>query len=237
MKYKTHFTIVITCAVLSLFFTSCAIQKRHYRNGYYIQRSNTNNSKLEQQICSIEEREDSRATDGTAKTTSADSASPDVQITTIETLTAARSLTVAPDNSPLQEFIPIENHTYFDESVCNSKVKKTSNEAIQGKVPGKQEKKPWLTIAVWSLILALVFIPITISSPFGAVGWLICGMVLLVNALIFSIISINHYKRTRKTDRFDWHKAVATVIAFVSGIGLIVYGFWIWIAIAFAGLY
>ena len=36
MKYKTHFTIVITSAVLSLFLTSCMIEKRHYRGGYYI---------------------------------------------------------------------------------------------------------------------------------------------------------------------------------------------------------
>lgn len=39
MKYKTHFTIVITSAVLSLLLTSCSIEKRHYRNGYYMQHS------------------------------------------------------------------------------------------------------------------------------------------------------------------------------------------------------
>jgi len=229
MKLKIHLFQIIALIVLSLFLTSCAMEKRHYRKGYYVQHTNANNSKQEQQICSDKEREESRVNDVTAKTTSADSASLDVQSTVIANLTAGTFLAAPPDNSPVLEIIPIENQTYSDKSVCNSGAKKTSIESIRGEVPDKQKKKPWLTIAAWSVILALVLLLI-----FG-LGGAICAGVLIVNALIFSIISIGYCKRTRKTDRFDWRKAVATVIAFVSGFGLIVYGLWIWLVIAWGG--
>jgi len=235
MKIKKQLKLIVLLGMLSIFFAACSIEKRHYRNGYYIQHTKANNSKLGQRICSDKERQGSRATDGTAKTTAPDSASLDVQITTIENISAGTYLAARPDNSTIQEIIPNENQTHNNKSVCDSAVKKTSSESLQGKVPGKQKKKPWLKIAVCSLILAVAFIPIAISSLFGAAAWLICGAAFLVNALIFSIISIGNSKRTKKTDQLDWRKAVATVIALVSGIGLIVYGFCIWFMIAFAG--
>lgn len=39
MKFKIHLFLIIALIVLSLFLTSCAMEKRHYRNGYYMQHS------------------------------------------------------------------------------------------------------------------------------------------------------------------------------------------------------
>jgi hypothetical protein len=233
-------TLLLTCFAFifaALLLPSCSLEKRHYRKGYFVQRASGKFQQHGPAIQPIDDQINFAAMAPSETVGFHDTTSTPTLVGTSGCRLKDSSIgeehlqPVGFDISNVNESVANNN-----KSVCNSAVKKTSSESLQGKVPGEQKKNRWLKIAACSFIVALAFIPIAISSPFAAVAWLICGAALLVNALIFSIISIGYFKRERKTDRFDWRKAVATVIAFVSGIGLIVYGFWIWLMIVLADL-
>lgn len=228
MKNSRLFVIFVSLTACAFFFTSCTIEKRHYRNGYYIQRSNT--TPLTQEP--LEERAAASNSLENGTLTPSDCISQEIQITSKQK-NASEAPPAAIARHPNTELKLSEGFGPKPDSADTdfNKIKPTLLQSKLDKAAVEHDKKkPWLTIAVVSLLLAVVLLVL-----FGESMLVFVSAGLIVISFIFSILSIVYYKRKNRTDRINWRSAVAIGVAIISGLGLFFYGLWIWLVIAWGG--
>lgn len=214
MKFKIHLFLIIALIVLSLFLTSCAMEKRHYRNGYYMQHSTglvnrecvqNNPADAENYIEVMRANINSERADSIGVTSNADYRENNV------TDSAAFARTV--NEGSEQKNVVIEN------KICSENKDQTATIAKGNDEPEEKDnkRKPGKVLTILGAIfIGIGLIGILFTPIFGPLGDTL-AVIALTLGIVFLLVGI---KKKRASETAVQKKKLKIKAKILIGIGV-----------------